>query len=231
MPDTEPRYACPVCLGVSMTKLRLVAQGNLVLDHCQRCGGIWFDAEEIPRLRQYHPQVLQRHITLHDEQYRMTCHACFAKMPRNALHCPACQWRNVIDCPVCTHALHPVERQGLQLDLCQSCKGVWFDNIELAELWNRQLASFTSQHPPRAPHAAVMGDGASLFLEVMAWSSVDMMASGLQAGAQGGQTLIEVTAQGLSNVPDGAGAVVEGTSDLAASVFETIAGIIGEIFG
>ncbi len=53
----------------------------------------------------------------------------------------------------------------------------------------------------------------------------------LRVSVQGGQTLIEATTQGLSNVPDAAGAVVEGTGDLAASVFETIAGIIGDIFG
>ncbi len=229
MSETEPRYACPVCLGVSLVKLR-VAQGDFYLDHCQRCGGIWFDAGEVPQLRRYHPQSLWRHIELHDDQYHMTCHACYARMPRNASHCPACRWHNVIDCPVCARPLHPLEREGLKLDLCQTCKGVWFDNIELAEIWNRQLASHTSQQP-RETYAGAAGDGASLFLEVLTWSSVDVIASGVDAGMQGGQTIVDVTAQVISHVPTSSGAVVEATGSLAESVFETIAEIIGDIFG
>lgn len=116
MPETEARYACPVCLGGPLDKLRLKVQGGLLLDYCQRCGGIWFDAGEIPQLRRYHPQVLWRRIVLHDEQYHMTCHACFGRMLRNASRCPVCRWQNVIDCPVCARPLRPLEHDGLKLE-------------------------------------------------------------------------------------------------------------------
>ncbi len=230
MPETEPRYTCPVCLGVTLVKLRLVAQETLSLDHCQRCGGMWFDAGEVPQLRRCHPQVLWRHIELHDDQYHMTCHSCYARMPRNASRCPACQWRNLIHCPVCDRQLRLLEREGLKLDLCQTCKGVWFDNIELAEIWNRQLASQASQQS-RGKDAGATGDGASLFLEVLAWTPVDIIASGMDAGLQGGATIVDVTAQVISKVPEGAGTLIEATGGLAESVFETIAEIIAEIFG
>ena len=229
MPETEPRYACPVCLGVPLNKLRLKAQGDLLLDYCQRCGGIWFDAGEIPQLRRYHPQVLWRHIVLHDKQYNMTCHACYGRIPRHASHCPACRWRNVIDCPVCALPLRPLERDGLKLDLCQACKGVWFDNIELAEIWNRQLASRTSKLS-RKTDANTEVDGVSLFLDVLTRTPVDVIEFGVNAGVQGGQIMVEVAAQAISNVPNSLGVVVEAIGDLAENVFATIASIIGDIF-
>lgn len=230
MPEIEPRYACPVCLGVSLGKLRLKNQGDLLLDYCQRCGGIWFDAGEVPQLQRYHPQVLWRHIVLHDEQYNMTCHACYGRMQRNASRCPACQWRNVIDCPVCARPLRPLERDGFKLDLCQACKGVWFDNIELADLWNRQLASRPSKRP-RDTYGDAKGEEVSLFLEVLTWTPVDVIASGVEVGVETGQTIVDVMAPVISNVPSNAEAIVEATGNLAEGVFETIAGIIGDLFG
>ena len=48
MRELEARYPCPVCLGVAMTKTPIGRDGALVLDHCARCGGVWFDAGELP---------------------------------------------------------------------------------------------------------------------------------------------------------------------------------------
>src|SRR5436853_562362 len=45
----ESKMPCPVCLGVTMTKVTLGAGGKnaLTLDHCGRCGGIWFDGGDL----------------------------------------------------------------------------------------------------------------------------------------------------------------------------------------
>ena len=51
---SETRWPCPVCLGVKMEKT-VVGKGeggpdSLTLDHCARCGGMWFELGEVQRL-------------------------------------------------------------------------------------------------------------------------------------------------------------------------------------
>jgi Zn-finger nucleic acid-binding protein len=46
-------------------------------------------------------------------------------------------------CPLCGGALHPVERQGIEIDHCGDCGGIWMDQGELSELVRREaLAAF-----------------------------------------------------------------------------------------
>ena len=41
-------------------------------------------------------------------------------------------------CPLCAQALTPVERQGIEIDYCVHCGGMWLDNGELTELIRRE---------------------------------------------------------------------------------------------
>lgn len=39
-----------------------------------------------------------------------------------------------MNCPVCDDRMKEVERQGVAIDICPSCKGVWLDRGELEKL-------------------------------------------------------------------------------------------------
>ncbi|MCU0705060.1 MAG: zf-TFIIB domain-containing protein [Fimbriiglobus sp.] len=39
-----------------------------------------------------------------------------------------------MNCPVCTSALQPVDRGGIEIDVCTRCRGVWLDRGELDKL-------------------------------------------------------------------------------------------------
>lgn len=41
-------------------------------------------------------------------------------------------------CPLCARALTPVERQGIEIDYCAECGGMWLDGGELTELIRRE---------------------------------------------------------------------------------------------
>lgn len=41
-------------------------------------------------------------------------------------------------CPLCARALRPVEREGVQIDYCVQCGGIWLDQGELTELIQRE---------------------------------------------------------------------------------------------
>lgn len=228
MPELEPRYACPVCLGATMVKLQFLSTPDLQLDHCQRCGGIWFDAGEVSQLRSCRPQALWGQVMLRDDAYHMTCHSCHGRMPRNADACPACHWANILDCPVCSKSLRPLTHQGLKLDACETCQGVWFDQIELAELWNLKLEALApSTRSSGSSHTA--GDTAGMFVDVLIFSP-ELVDTGIQAAVQGGEAVVHVTAEVISSTSSAVGAAAEGAGEAASTLFETIADIIGSIF-
>ncbi|SOY59699.1 TFIIB-type zinc ribbon-containing protein [Cupriavidus taiwanensis] len=59
-----------------------------------------------------------------------------------------------MDCPVCPQTqLVMSERQGIEIDYCPKCRGVWLDRGELDKILERSAAAPTQQaamyQPPR----------------------------------------------------------------------------------
>ena len=51
-----------------------------------------------------------------------------------------------MNCPVCTSVnLMMSERQGIEIDYCPQCRGVWLDRGELDKLIERSLAGSSGQ--------------------------------------------------------------------------------------
>ena len=51
-----------------------------------------------------------------------------------------------MNCPVCTNVnLTMSERQGIEIDYCPQCRGVWLDRGELDKLIERSVSGSTSQ--------------------------------------------------------------------------------------
>ena len=243
----EARYPCPVCLGLPMQKIQF-QDPELTLDSCSRCGGIWFDFGEVNQLKQLHPQLAEKHISLRDEDYRMQCHQCSAMMDRNAEVCPECHWKNILACPVCQKPMEVVRFGDIKLDCCKACKGAWFDNIELAQLWNGRLDQLSDDYKQRRGDNDISPgeEAAYIFLDVLTYSpdlafytaeaAVDLIshAPDLAAGAvelvANTPDLAAGAIEMLANAPDLAGGVIEGIGHLAGGIFEVIAAILGGIF-
>ncbi|NWF70570.1 MAG: zf-TFIIB domain-containing protein [Chloroflexi bacterium] len=51
-------------------------------------------------------------------------------------------------CPVCNVDLKMADRQGIEIDYCPQCRGVWLDRGELDKIIERSTAY--DQQPPRA---------------------------------------------------------------------------------
>ena len=54
-----------------------------------------------------------------------------------------------MQCPNCTSQLTMSERQGIEIDYCPSCRGVWLDRGELDKIIERNAAPISA--PPVAP--------------------------------------------------------------------------------
>jgi Zn-finger nucleic acid-binding protein len=47
---------------------------------------------------------------------------------------------NLLKCPKCGQAMQPMEHEGVEIDRCVGCKGMWFDLLELEDLKKLQGA-------------------------------------------------------------------------------------------
>ena len=52
-----------------------------------------------------------------------------------------------LDCPACKTTLLMTDRQGIEIDYCPSCRGVWLDRGELDKLIERASAAVEVQGP------------------------------------------------------------------------------------
>ena len=51
-----------------------------------------------------------------------------------------------MNCPVCTNVnLDMSERQGIEIDYCPQCRGIWLDRGELDKVIDRSLATPSGQ--------------------------------------------------------------------------------------
>ena len=57
-----------------------------------------------------------------------------------------------MDCPVCkTERLSMMERQGIEIDYCPNCRGVWLDRGELDKIVERSVVELAAAVPGSAP--------------------------------------------------------------------------------
>lgn len=213
MMKLEVRYACPVCLGVTLEKSPIEGQAGFVLDHCTRCGGAWFHAGEVGRLRLASPEDLWLHMAQRDSVHAMQCHSCNTLLARDQARCGACGWQVTLDCPECNQAMESGSQAGITLDACRRCKGVWFDHHELATVWNAEFAAALERRGGTPAHAG------GAVLEAIAWDPFTTFYIAHAAGHV------------LSGTAGAAPAVAEAASEAAVSLFETIVEIISGIFG
>jgi Zn-finger nucleic acid-binding protein len=64
-------------------------------------------------------------------------------------------------CPLCGETdLVLAERQGVEIDYCPKCRGVWLDRGELDKIVERSTTGSTELRLPRAPMSASRGGDA-----------------------------------------------------------------------
>jgi Zn-finger nucleic acid-binding protein len=209
----EQRLPCPSCIGVKLKKARLGDRMNhLVLDYCERCGGMWFDVGEVLRLRREHgPAALFKTIKRRERQPVMQCHVCHVQMKRNEPVCGACGWHNELDCPSCQRAMTREEAGGVLLDRCRKCNGVWFDHSELALIWRMQM-------PAQAQPTAAANDNVAL--DSILWDP-ELFVNGLSGAGR----VVADSLQALNEV----GSLLEAgqfVAEASAHVFGIIVGIL-----
>ena len=202
-----------------MEKARLGDSQELELDSCRRCGGVWFELGEVQHLRRHEPDVLWRHVSPHPSDSRTLCHGCHAPIDRDVHDCPSCGSRNTIDCPACLRPLEPQTYQDVRLDVCNSCRGVWFDHAELAAIWKLSLETTLSRR--RDAGLSANADSSGLIVLDALIYTPDVLFFGARAAGYAVSGTVEAVANS---------GLVDGVGEAAGSVFEVIVEIIGGLF-
>jgi len=205
----ETRLPCPVCL-IMMDKAQIQGRaGVLTLDHCNRCGGVWFEKGEMQQLAARTPESLWAEIAPRSDTPRPPCHNCQTPLDRDAEKCAACGHSNVINCPSCDREMSRVSRNGLVLDVCDKCHGVWFDHKELEAVWRLSLEVAAARRSGRGSEALAVGG--DVLLNAMFWTPGLVIDGAVGAAHLGG-------------------AAIEAAGGAAEGVFEAILGFISSLF-
>jgi Zn-finger nucleic acid-binding protein len=234
MPELAARLPCPVCLGVKMDKLRVGTGNRLEIDHCRRCGGVWFEPGEVQRLRGISQQELWRHIGTSSTLSPALCQTCHTPLNRKHDRCSSCGAQNVLDCPDCNQPMSVETYNGLRLDVCRRCQGVWFDHAELEAIWGAALdQSLQKRKLTRRGQIGDVAEDAGDVLLTSLFFAPDLMFYGAYAAGHA----VSASADAISRMPEAIGAApevasaaVEAVGEAAGSVFEAIIEIVTGIF-
>ena len=112
---------CPRC-EVPLVETRLE---DLVLDKCERCGGVWIDVAEFDWVGIKSRDKVRRALT-----------------PQRGVEMSAANGEDRLVCPRCGKELLRVrsaEDTGLLVEACLSCYGQWVDGDELDRAQNRSV--------------------------------------------------------------------------------------------
>jgi Zn-finger nucleic acid-binding protein len=63
-----------------------------------------------------------------------------------------------MNCPVCAVALAMSTREGVEIDYCPTCRGVWLDRGELDKIVERSAREHDDGPPPRAEQRSYRPD-------------------------------------------------------------------------
>lgn len=232
MPELSVRLPCPVCLGTTMEKVKM-GGGKLEVDHCRRCGGVWLDHGEVQQLRGVSQTEVWQQIESRSSLSPARCHVCHTPVDRRLDECPACGASSLLDCPACDRPMRVESYSGLRLDVCRSCRGVWFDHHELEAIWGASfdLALRRRNLPARGAAGAADVGGDLLFHSL--FFAPDLLFYGAYAAGNVASASVDALSrlpEGLAATPEIASSAFEAVGDAAGSVFEVVLEIITGIF-
>lgn len=141
------RMKCPHCQNVLHEKTVPTGTSPVTIDECTRCGGIWFDADE---LKQYVNSRRKPH-----RSARRAVVPVASESEDSQAHCPRCE----------NTPLQMTEAPRFSFQKCTQCKGVFARRAELTRIV-AQTRGKESAEQQNSMHADIAGVGLSMLLEI-----------------------------------------------------------------
>jgi Zn-finger nucleic acid-binding protein len=143
---------CPRC----QIELKEKVDKGVTLDACDKCHGLWFDANEIDQMTSK--------VGLTDWLRsaaracpQPVCPWCQHPQTRHGAACEKCGGAIGAICPVCLVWMQTFEVRGVTVDFCVRCAGLWLDANELEQLSANPPETAPPPQQPGAPGAPPAG--------------------------------------------------------------------------
>jgi len=137
---------CPKC-GGPMEEFEYAGTG-IMLDRCLKGDGFWLDNGELDKVQimmEYYDKMNAPVIAEEGSGFKAT----------------------EKDCPVCKKKMVEKEYEGVPIDICPACGGVWLDKDELNEIIKRREVKFSEEEKKSVePEKSVEGTHAELVPEI-----------------------------------------------------------------
>jgi len=140
---------CPRC----HSELKEQQKKGVTLDVCERCRGLWFDANEIDAVTGAKGLTdWLRSVARGAPQ--PVCPWCQTPQTRHGAACERCGGAVGALCPVCQVWMPAFEVRGVTVDFCVRCSGLWLDANELEQLQAGRSPACNVERPQRDSSAA-----------------------------------------------------------------------------
>lgn len=136
-PAVAASLPCPYCDGHPPLAVldRYEQQTVTPLRYCNTCYGFWAAGDA---LTAGVASPWDDHPALYATQGPKRCRACFGHLKPDG-NCAKCgKPLPPLGCPSCGKTMERIEREGLRLDQCATCMGVWFDTGEITAVFRLQ---------------------------------------------------------------------------------------------
>jgi Zn-finger nucleic acid-binding protein len=222
--------ACPVCPERPVLR-PLDLQGSLrvPLRRCDGCHGVWTDAETAAIASDH---FHESHYAMRPGHGRQGCRGCSTFFAEPRRECPRCHANQDLRCPSCTENMRLVEIAGVTLDVCLSCRGVWFDRGELGLVVRNHGKRLRSRIDAERGVGATQPNLGLTPLDVApdVLGNADLAAAAGEAGLEltsravgaGGMEVVAVAGELAVSAGE---AVAEGASVAVEAVVDVVAGI------
>jgi len=150
--EGEKKKECPRCEGVAMDKVNFLGVGDIVLDHCDNCGGFWLDGGELDLANEELERIMnvsghgfseflkKAHLPFWVKRIKNKSSDTDFKIDVKPLGNAVRISETGLECPVCDEAkLDMYNVYGMQVDACPECHGIWLNEGELRRMKDRSV--------------------------------------------------------------------------------------------
>jgi Zn-finger nucleic acid-binding protein len=134
-----PALLCPYCDSHPPLAIlqRYELQTATPLRYCNNCYGFWAAGDSITAGLS---EPGDGHPALHAARGPRRCRSCFGHLKPDGACAKCGKTLPPLNCPACGKVMERMTREGVQLDQCAPCTGVWFDTGEIAAVFKLEPA-------------------------------------------------------------------------------------------
>lgn len=171
--QSDKKLICPEC-GNSLKEVYAEANYGrvLLLDQCERCGGIWFDCWELYHLKDAEAKRLDT----------VNQNSLLTENPtvQGSGLCPKCSNASLMEFP------DPNLPTDSKIDRCPKCNGLWLNRGELKKYKEDKIKKRSRLEPAEGPKG--IQDVFSVDSQVAKWETINHLTSALKARSEHGET-------------------------------------------